>query len=125
MSISQIVIGSPALETLFSDTNLGNTVDAVKGSSAIIYWVTVNNSGNASNTYVRMWNTAAGSVVNGTTQADQVLFCPAGAVQTYFFQTSGFPGLTFGTALSIAANTNPFTSTSSPVSPVTVTLAYQ
>ena len=126
MAITQITVASPANETLFTDTAMGNTADAIKASSALVLWVKVDNSANAgAASYVKLWNTAAGSVMVGTTSPDQVLFVPASAIATFVFSTGAASGMTFGTALSAACLTTGGTAGStSPVSSVVVTVAY-
>ena len=125
MAISQINVSSLFGENIYTDTNIGSTVDAIKGSSALLLYVTVDNSANVSATYVRLWNTAGGSVINGTTAPDQVLYIAANKIQTFVMYTGSAPGVTFGTALSAAASSTGGTSGSAaPSSPVTFTAAY-
>lgn len=125
MAISQINISSPSVETLYQDTNIGATVDGIKASSALVLWLTVDNSANGAASYIRLWNVASGGVTNGSTVPDMVLLVPANQVQTFVFQTSASAGLTFGTALSAAASTTGGTvGSTAPSSAVTLTLAY-
>ena len=126
MAITQIRVQSPSNEVLFTDTTMGNAVDSVKGSSTLVYSVTVDNSANGgSATYVKLFNLAAGSVNLGTSSPDEVIFVPAGAVVTVTYFTGANPGKTFGTALSAAAVTTGGTAgTVSPASSVIVTINY-
>lgn len=126
MAITQIQVQTPANQFLFTDTVMGNTADAVKGSSAVVYYLFIDNSANAgAPTYVKLYNLAAGSVTVGTTVPDEVIFVPNGAKITHVLWTGSAPGKTFATALSAAAVTTGGTAGStSPVSAVPVTIAY-
>ena len=125
MSVTQINVGSPTNEILYQDTNIGATVDAIKGSSALVLWLTVDNTANGATTYLRLWNTAGGRVTNGTTVPDMVLPVFGSSIQTFVLQTSATSGITFGTALSAAASTTGGTSgNTAPSSAVKLTLAY-
>jgi len=105
---------------------MGNAVDAIKASSAKVYSVTIDNSANGgAASYVKLFNLAAGSVSLGVTSPDEVIFVPAGAVVTVSYFTGAVPGKTFASALSAACVTTGGTAGStSPVSPVVVTVEY-
>jgi hypothetical protein len=125
MAITQINISSPAVEILYQETVIGATLEAVKASSAVIYWVTIDNSLNGVASYLKLWNVASGSVTLGTTAPDEVIFVPASAKITHNFLTGALAGKTFGTALTVACVTTGGTAgTSAPASAVTLTLAY-
>ena len=126
MAITQVVVASPAVETVFSDSAMGNTADAVKASSAKLYSVTVDNTLNAgATTYVKLFNLAAGSVVVGTTAPDEIIFVPQGVIVTRTFFTGAAMGVTFGTALSACCVTTGGTAgAASPASAVVVSLNY-
>jgi hypothetical protein len=126
MSITQVPIATPSAIFEFTDTAMGNSADAIKGSSAVLYWILADNSANAgAATYVKLYNVAAGSVTVGTTVPDYVLYVPASGRVTQVLYTNNSPGLTFGTALSACAVTSGGTAgTTSPVSSVPVTLVY-
>jgi hypothetical protein len=124
MAITQVNISSPSGETIYTDSNIGSTVDAIKATSASLLWVIVDNSANAATTYIRVWNTASGSVVNGTTPPDLILPIFANKIEVFTFGTAAAPGVTFGTALSAAASTTPATGTTGPSSSVTAQFAY-
>jgi hypothetical protein len=125
LAITQITIQTPSNEILFTDTNLGNAVDAVKASSCKILYAVIDNSLNAASSYLKMFNLASGSVTLGTTAADTVIFVPASSVVTVPFLTGAAPGVTFGTALSIACVTTGGTGgNTSPSSAVTCTISY-
>jgi hypothetical protein len=125
MAITQVNVSSPAVEIIFTDTAIGAAVDAVKASSAVVYSITVNNSANAAASYLKVWNVASGSVTVGTTAPDIVIFIPASTtiVQNYF--TLAVPGLTLGTAVSMACVTTGGTAgTTPPVSSVSCSVTY-
>ena len=125
MAITQIVTQSPVGETLYSDSNIGNTADAIKASSATLLYVTINNSANVQPSYVKLFNLAGASVVVGTTAPDEVVYVPGGATVFQVYQTAATPGKIFGTALSACCVTAGGTGgVSSPSSPVYATFAY-
>jgi len=125
MAITQVNISSPSNEIIYTSTVMGNTVEAIKASSAKVYAVTVDNSSNGSATYVKIWNIAAGSVVLGTTAPDEIIYAPASVITTHTFFTGSAPGKTFGTALSAAAVTAGGTAGStSPSSSTVVSVNY-
>jgi hypothetical protein len=126
MAITQVTVATPANEIIFTDTAMGNTADAIKASSAKVYWISVDNSANGgAASYVKLYNLASGSVVVGTTAPDEILYVPGGAVITHVFSTGSAPGKTFGTALSaICVTTGGTAGSTSPVSSVIVTVNY-
>lgn len=125
MAITQIVVASPPVETLYSDTNIGNTVDAIKASSGTLLYVTIGNTANVSASYVKICNLASGSVTPGTTPPDECIYVPGGATVTQTFFTGASPGKVFGTALSAFCVTTPGTGgTTAASSPVTATFAF-
>jgi hypothetical protein len=125
MAITQINISSPANEILFTDTVMGNAVDAVKASSAKVYYITIDNSANGAVSYVKLYNVASGSVTVGTTAPDEVIYVPGNSIVTVPYYTGAAPGKTFGTALSAACVTAGGTAgVTSPSSPVIVTISY-
>lgn len=126
MAISTVNISSPAIEIIFTDTALGNVADGIKSASAKLYSVTVDNSANGgAATYVKLYNLASGSVTVGTTVPDDVIYVPGGAIVNRTYWTSAAPGVTFGTALSMAALTTGGTAgVTSPASAVVVSVNY-
>jgi len=125
MAITQILVSSPSGETIFNDTAMGASADAVKTSGATVYYVIVDNSANGAATYVKLYNLASGSVVVGTTVPDQTVYAPANAVITEVYSTKAAPGKLFGTALSaVALTTGGTAGATPPVSSVPVTIVY-
>src|SRR5690348_2817588 len=106
MAITQLTVATPANEIFFNDSAMGATADAVKASSAVVYYVLVDNTANgAAASYVKLYNVASGSVTVGTTVPDEVIYAPAGAKVTVPYFTGANPGKTFGTALTAACLT--------------------
>jgi hypothetical protein len=126
MAITQVNVSTPSVEIVFTDTAMGNAVDAIKASSAKVYTVIVDNSANAgAASYVKLYNLASGSVTVGVTAPDEIIYVPQGAVVTRQFFTSAAQGVTFGTALSAVCVTTGGTAGSTPpVSSVVVSVIY-
>lgn len=126
MSITQINVGSPTNEFIFTDTAMGNSADGVKSSSAVLYSVKIDNSANSGAAcYVKLYNVLSGSVVVGTTAPDEVIYVPGGAIVTRNYWTSAAPGVTFGTALSAACVTTGGTAgNTAPSESVVVSINY-
>ena len=126
MAVTQVTVGSPSGEIIFTDTACGNAADAVKASSAKLYSVTVDNTANAgASSYVKIFNAASGNVTVGTTAPDLIIFVPQGVIVTVPFFTGAAPGVTLGTALSVCCVTAGGTGgVTSPASAVVVSLNY-
>jgi hypothetical protein len=126
MAISVVTIASPASITLYTDTNLGNILDAVKASSTLIEYIQIDNTANAgAPSYLKLFNLTSGSVTLGTTAPDMVLYAEANKKDTYNFLSGANPGITFATALTMACVTTGGTAgTTSPASAVIVTVAF-
>lgn len=126
MSITQIDVGTPTNQFIFQDTVMGNAVDGVKASSALLLFVKVDNSLNISApAYVKLFNLANNNVTLGVTPPDEIIYVPAGQVVTREYFTGAVVGVTFGTALSAACVTVGGTAgTVSPASAVAVNIVY-
>lgn len=125
MSITQINVSSPSNEILFTDTAITNANDAVKASSAKVFWITLDNSANASSSYLKLYNVASGSVTIGTTAPDEIIYVPGLSIVTVNYGTSAAPGKTFGTALTACCVTTGGTAgASAPSSNVVCTISY-
>lgn len=126
MAITQVPIASPAGVFVFTDTAIGSSVDAIKASSTLLNYLTIDNSANGgAASYVKLYNLASGSVVVGTTSPDEVIYVPGGAKITHVFYTGSTLGKTFGTALSAACVTTGGTAGATPpVSSVILTANY-
>jgi hypothetical protein len=126
MAITQVELASPPSLFAFQDTAMGATVDAVKSSSALVYGISINNSGNGSvPSYVKLYNLASGSVIVGTTPPDEIIYVPAGAIVSRAFYTGVLAGVTFATALSaVCVTTGGTAGVTAPISSVSVTINY-
>lgn len=125
MAVTQVTIATPANQSVFTDTAMGATADAIKASSTVVYYITIDNSANGAASYVKLFNLAAGSVTVGTTVPDEVIYVPAsGKVLQNYFSTAA-PGKTFGIALSAACVTvGGTTGNTAPSSSVVVSIIY-
>jgi pantothenate kinase type III len=125
MAITTVNVSTPAVELIYTDTAIGNALDAIKASSTKLYYVIIDNSANVAATYVKLFNVASGSVTLGTTAPDEVIYVPASSVITHMYFTGAAPGITFGTALTASAVTTGGTGgTVSPSSSVIFTASY-
>ena len=125
MAISTVNVASPSSEKVYTSTAMGNTIEGIKASSALVYSVIIDNTLNAAATYVKLYNVASGSVTVGTTVPDEVIYVPASVIVTHILYTGAAPGKTFGTALSAAAVTAGGTAgVTSPSSAAAVTVTY-
>ena len=126
MAITQIDVGTPTNQFIFQDTQMGNAIDGIKSSSALLLSVKIDNSGNSgAASYVKLFNLASGSVTPGTTTPDEIIYVPASAVVTHEYFTGANVGVTFGTALSaFCVTTGGTAGTTSPSNPVIVSVLY-
>lgn len=125
MAITQVNVSSPSNEIIFQDTAATNAANAIKASSAKIYYIIVDNSLNVAASYLKLFNLASGSVTLGTTAPDFIAYIPASSIVTIPFFTSAANGITFATALSYAVVTTGGTAGSTgPSSSVTLTVSY-
>jgi len=121
MAISQISAATPASVVIYKNTDVNATKDAVKASSAVIHSIVLDNTANAAATFFKFWNVASGSVTVGTTAPDMVIMVPASVKRSIVF----FEGLTFGTALTVAAVTTAGTAgTTDPTSDAVLEIVY-
>lgn len=120
MATTQITLGYPAGTNLFTETALGNTALTVKGSSATVNMVDIDNTANAATSFVKLYN-SAGAVTVGTTVPDEVYQIPASTRIALLFTS----GKVFGTGLQAACVTAGGTAgTTSPTSAVIVRIVY-
>lgn len=120
MAVTTLTISSLST-SLFTDTANTNGAIAVKASSSVVYYIYADNSANGAATFLKLWNTAAASVVVGTTAPDFIVLLPASA--TVNLPVPG--GITFGTALSCASVTTAGTAgTTAPSTTITVRIAF-
>src|SRR6266480_1019141 len=121
MATTQITLGFPASLNIFSETALNATIKAVKASSGTVYYIDIDNSANASPSYVKMWNVASGSVTVGATAPNMIEMAPGLARIRIPIPA----GIVFDTAISAACTVEPGTAgTTNPSSSVIVQLVY-
>ena len=125
MAITRINVTTPTNEILFSDSAMGNAVDAVKASYAVVNYIIIDNTLNNSAVYVKLYNLASGSVTVGTTAPDEIIYVPASSIITHVLYTAAVVGKTFGTAVSAVCVTAGGTAGSTPPTmSVPVTISY-
>jgi hypothetical protein len=125
MSITNIIVQGPSGESIYTDTALGTTIDAVKASSATLYNILIDNTLNTNPSYVKLFNLASGSVTLGTTAPDEVIYIPASTKITQVYFSAATPGKIFATALSMACVTTGGTAgVTAPSSNVAVSVTY-
>lgn len=121
MAVTQTNMNDLAGSILFTDTDNAGTVIGVKASSAVIYAIDIDNASNAATTFVKLWNTASGSVTIGTTAPDMIIPVPASTRVSIPIPQ----GITFATAVTVASVTTAGTAGSTgPTSDVIVRLVY-
>ena len=117
MAISNIPLIASGILYINTDTN--ETYSAIKASSTVLYEIEIDNTANAASTFVKLYNNAAPTV--GTTAPDMIILVPASVSRTLVIPS----GITFATALSIAALTAGGTAGSTgPTSDVTTRVVY-
>ena len=102
-------------------TGANATAVAVKTSSGTIYGIEIDNTANSADSFVKLYNLAAGSTTVGSDDPDMVLKAPATKKMTYLFNQ----GVAQGTAITLACVTLAGTAgNSTPISNVTVKVVY-
>ena len=102
MATTNLSIEQVSGAKVFQDTDLGATAVAVKASSGSIYAIEIDNTANAAEAeYVKLWDTAQGSVTVGTTAPTMIIPIAAAAKKTVVIPG----GLAFGTAITVACVT--------------------
>ena len=118
MALTKTTVRSSPGSRYIGQTEASATADnAVAGTSGTLLQADIDNTGNLSAVYLKLYNHASPTV--GTTAPEWVFRCPA-QVRRIF---SCVPGSTFATNLSMACVTNGGTAgTVSPANPVIVRL---
>tara|TARA_R110002020_G_scaffold130862_2_gene292617 strand:+ start:2156 stop:2524 length:369 start_codon:yes stop_codon:yes gene_type:complete len=80
LSIANVLADVGSLHCIQTDAT--STVDVLKGSSGTIHKVEIDNTGNTSAVFVKLWDTT-GSVTVGTTDPDFSFKCPASVLRVY------------------------------------------
>jgi hypothetical protein len=107
--------------SMYSVTGLVGTAVAIKASAGTLYSLVITNTHSATQ-YVQVWDTAAASVTVGTTAPKLTVAIPTAATLVV---PLGAIGLTFGTAISIAATTTATGATGATASTVHVCGSYK
>ena len=122
MAVSIVDIASPAGLKKYRNTDLDGTISAVDSGAGTLHSIVVDNASNAAASYLKLWNTASGSVTVGTTAPDMVFMIPASTKRTIIFHD----GLVYSTALSAACVTTAGTAgTTNPTSDVPVEIIFE
>ena len=106
MAISTVDLDTISGLFLYLSTDIINTIEAVKGSSTVMYHLDMDNAANGAATFYKFWNVASGSVTVGTTAPDMcilvpsstriVMPIPAGTIlSAAVSKIRGFPVITF------------------------------
>jgi hypothetical protein len=104
MALYERTLAGDYATTEFGDDDLDATVEQAGSGAKTLHHVYVDCRENTSeDVTIRFWNTAAGSVTNGSTDAVLWFRCPKGIEQNIKIK---FGGIAFGTALSCAAVKN-------------------
>lgn len=110
------VLGTLRHTDLLSDAS----VEQVAAASIVVYAIEIDNSGNSSEIFLKLWN-LAGSITVGTTDPDECFHVGAGKGRTIAYGVG--TGKTFGTGLGIACVTTAGTAgATGPTNPVKVHL---
>lgn len=121
MAVTNTSISQVSASFRFEDSDSGGTAVAVKATSGTVYAVEVLNPSNAAVHYVRLWDTASGSVTVGTTAPIMIIPVPASANVSVAF----LGGYAFGTAITVATTTSAGTAGSTgPTSDIVVRIVY-
>ena len=102
MATTNLSIEQVSGARLFEETDLQGTAIAIKASSGTIYAIEIDNTANAAEAeYVKLWDTASGSVTVGTTAPTMIIPIAAASKKTIVIPS----GLAFGTAITAACVT--------------------
>jgi hypothetical protein len=150
--VTQINTETPQPQIIFTDTAIGSTFDLIKNSGGTLFFLIADNSLNNTPVFLQLFDNANPTV--GSTSADEIILCPAGAVTAvpkkalgnggFLIPIGGFdliplpgtsvttasyftranPGKVFSTAISAAVTTT-LAGNTGPSSAVAVTICYQ
>ena len=120
MAITTQSLGFAASTNIFTDTDIEGTVVVVKSSSTVVHIITIDNSLNGAQSFLKIWN-SAGVVTIGTTVPDEIIMIPASAIITIAI----VGGKTYATGLQVACTTTAvLAGVTSPTSAVTLRVVY-
>jgi hypothetical protein len=121
MAVTQLPVASPSGATSYVNTDSNETKSAVRASSGTIYAIVIDNTANASASYVKLYDAASGNVTVGTTAPDWIFKAAASVKKTYVMPE----GIAFATALTEASVTAGGTAgTTGPTSDVALSIVY-
>jgi len=98
--------------TPYRNASLNATAAAIKASGGQVYGFHIDNTANASKTYVHFYNKLVGNVTVGTTTPDVTLVVPASGGVDYPIGQFGIGfdvGITIAATTTVGGNTNPGT----------------
>lgn len=120
MAVTQQALGFASGTNVFVDTANANAAITVKGSSATLCYLQIDNSANGAASYTKLFN-SAGTVTVGTTVPDMVVMAPASTIITIPIPAA----IVFGTGLQVCTTTAGGTvGSTSPSSSVIVRIVY-
>src|ERR1700686_5243399 len=105
MGITQLEVKSPLKQVFYFDSAIGAVTDGIKSSPGTLYSVAVDNSGNSSATFVKLYDLNSAAVTVGTTSPDWCLRCLPNVASVFYFSTGTIYGVPFSVALSACATT--------------------
>ena len=118
MAEELVKLANPMVTKVTTSATATATKKAISTTAGDMRVMRINNAANPSVAYVKLWDTALGSVTVGTTAPDVIWGQPGSTDTTYIF----ISGQVFTTAITSAVVTTPGTSgTSSMASAVDVT----
>jgi hypothetical protein len=118
-------ISSPVNEFLWTDTQIGGAVQTAKGSSAVAFYINIDNTGNSSPVFLKVYDGLQSTITVGTSGPDLIFKCLAGKMNSFILYTGSEFGFTFDNGISLACTTqNGTQGTTSPVNPVKVVVAF-
>jgi hypothetical protein len=118
-------ISSPVNEFLWTDTAIGGAVQTAKGSSAVAFYINLDNTGNVSPVFLKVYDALQSTITVGTSAPDLVFKCLAGKMNSFILYTGSEFGFTFDNGISLACVTQGGTGgTTSPSNFVKVVIAF-
>ncbi len=78
MAVGNVTLRAPLGTAVWSDTAATNSLVDVNASGTSIFHVEIDNTANTAVTYVKLFDSASGSVTLATTEPDIVISCAAG-----------------------------------------------
>jgi hypothetical protein len=116
-------ISSPVNQFLWTDTAIGGAVQTAKGQSAVAFYFNLDNTGNVSPVYLRVYDALQSNITSGITAPDLQFKGLAGKMNSFVLYTGSEFGFTFDQGISLSCTTTP-TGTTSPLNFVKVVVAF-